>query len=362
MSEDVYVRLCHRMNEHPVGAPETEEFLEILRSFYTPEEAEMAILLGIVPEKLDSIARKAGKPEAEVYALLEQMANKGSVFADSEKREYHAFSTCPGLWEVTFAKGERNPRDQFLAKMWRDYYKNGWAEEMQRSQTPLTRVNTVPAAFNPEQRVATYEEAAEILKKCNDITVINCPCRMAADLSGEGCGAPTDVCLILGYLAKFLAERGFGRKITDLEAVEILKKTDEAGLVHVTMNTKDLGDDALGICSCCRCCCSQLRATTEFGKPLGVAKSRFIPVLDADKCVMCEVCVGRCPMSAITVDGAPAQVDLEKCIGCGLCVTGCPTGAFALQEKPDYVQPLEDLNELFQTFLTEKAASLAAEK
>lgn len=357
--EDVYVRLCHSMNEHPVGAPETEEFLAILRTFYTPEEAEMAIHLKAFPEDLATIATNAGRPEEEVGPMLEAMADKGLLFKDSDQGLYHGWSTCPGLWEISFAKGERNPRDKFLAKMWREYYKNGWSDEMQRTKTPLTRVNPVRQAFKPEQKITVYEEAVEILEKCNDITVINCPCRMAADLDGDGCGQPTDVCLILGYLAKFLAEKGFGRKITPAEAVDILKKTDEAGLVHVTMNTKDLGDDALGICSCCRCCCSQLRATTEFGKPIGIAKSRFIPVVSEDECVMCEACVPRCPMSAITVDGAAAQVDLEKCIGCGLCVTGCPTSAFTLEEKPDYTQPMADLDELFQTFLQEKAAGIS---
>jgi len=357
MEKDVYSVLCQRMNEHPVGAPETEHFIEILRTLYTPEEAEFAALLNFVPEPVADIVDSSGLDEDQLLPMLEEMAAKGLIFSEVKEGKVHfgAFSTCPGLWEISFAKGERNPRTEYLARMWREYYKSGWWKEMHPTQTPLTRIFPVERSITPQQHVLPFEQAAEILKKTEHMCVIHCPCRTAADLAGEGCGKPKEVCLILGYLAEFMIERGYGRKVTAEEGVEILKTTDDAGLVHLTMNTQDLGDDALGICSCCKCCCSQLRAMTEMGKSLAIAKSRFSPVLDAEKCTACGICEERCQTFAITVDGA-VNLDLERCIGCGLCVTGCPTGAFSLQEKDGYQQPLADLEELFQTFLEEKAA------
>lgn len=51
-------------------------------------------------------------------------------------------------------------------------------------------------------------------------------------------------------------------------------------------------------------------------------------VVDKDKCIACEACVGICPVSAISIeDGASAVVDPEACIECGACVSTCPIGA-----------------------------------
>jgi ferredoxin len=51
--------------------------------------------------------------------------------------------------------------------------------------------------------------------------------------------------------------------------------------------------------------------------------------VDKEKCAGCEVCVGVCPVEAISmVDGA-AQVG-DACIDCGACVGECPAEAISL--------------------------------
>ena len=52
-------------------------------------------------------------------------------------------------------------------------------------------------------------------------------------------------------------------------------------------------------------------------------------VIDAEKCVGCEACVGTCPVEAIVVDGGKAKVDPDKCIECGSCVSACPVSAIS---------------------------------
>ena len=48
--------------------------------------------------------------------------------------------------------------------------------------------------------------------------------------------------------------------------------------------------------------------------------------VDKSKCAGCEVCVGVCPVEAISmVDGA-AQVG-DACIDCGACAGVCPVDA-----------------------------------
>ncbi len=53
-------------------------------------------------------------------------------------------------------------------------------------------------------------------------------------------------------------------------------------------------------------------------------------VVNQDECVGCEICVGTCPVTAISMDGGKAKVDDGACIDCGACVGECPQGAISL--------------------------------
>ncbi len=356
--EDVYRRLCHRLDEHPVGAPESENFLEILRILFTPEEAELAIHLKLEHEPASSIAAALGREETEIQSLLDEMARKGVCFKDPINQLFGSFPTAPGLWEACFASGEKSPRTERLGHLWREYYKEGWWKELHCSKTPLTRIFPVDQAFDEEaqREVLPYEKSVDLLKSADYIAVLHCACRMAAAGSGHDCGHPTETCLQLGEFGRYMAEvLGAARKVTYEEALDILKMTDEAGLVHLTMNTKEVGNNTIGICSCCECCCTQLRAMTEMKKPRAIACSRFEPIWDEAKCTLCETCVDRCLLDAIAVTDDVVEFQKDKCIGCGLCVTGCPEEALTLEPRTEYEEPFNEIGDLFETFLREKA-------
>lgn len=53
-------------------------------------------------------------------------------------------------------------------------------------------------------------------------------------------------------------------------------------------------------------------------------------VVDQDKCVGCEACVGTCPVEAIEMNDGKAKVDDSKCVDCGACVGACPVEAISL--------------------------------
>ena len=119
------------------------------------------------------------------------------------------------------------------------------------------------------------------------------------------------------------------------EALEILHRAEEAGLVLQPANAKD----PLFICACCGCCCGVLRSVKRHPKPASVVSSPFAASLDVETCAGCGTCTDRCQMEAVSLDDGKAALDLDRCIGCGLCVTTCPTHSLSLVRKPESQQP-----------------------
>lgn len=60
----------------------------------------------------------------------------------------------------------------------------------------------------------------------------------------------------------------------------------------------------------------------------------------ADKCILCGVCIEKCPFQALSMETEGIQVN-EKCRMCGVCVKGCPEGAVQFEQKARSVDKKE---------------------
>ncbi|MCK5786335.1 MAG: 4Fe-4S binding protein [Candidatus Sabulitectum sp.] len=74
-------------------------------------------------------------------------------------------------------------------------------------------------------------------------------------------------------------------------------------------------------------------------------------------CISCQICVGQCPVNAITMDdNNMAVIDPEICINCGICASGCPTSTIELLDADDcalYGVDADGNSELIQEELEE---------
>ena len=164
------------------------------------------------------------------------------------------------------------------------------------------------------------QEAEAIVAAQDHVYLWPCDCR---SIVGK-CRKLKDVCL------RFNNDRGLGWEISRERAVEILRATDKAGLMH----TADLQDDVAdtsSICNCCTDCCYPHLATGKLGTGDVWPVRRYVAGIDMDACKSCGRCGLRCPFEAIVCrsDGT-AGIHAALCRGCGLCATGCSVDAIEL--------------------------------
>ena len=336
MNNDLYKRLRKGVAKHSAYFQATASGLEIefLRKLFTEEEAEIYLNLTGNLETADQIAERAAQDPEAVAATLKRMAKKGLVFPKRKGESYY-YAAPP------FAHGilehQVHTIDRELAQIYEDYI---WAEKLpevsnddQPTEISLPlRSLPVQVPINISRPVAPYEDVKELIKKQDRIALTKCFCAVQQQLLGSGCSQPLEVCLLLGFYAEYYIEQGMGRKISQEEALDVLAKAEEAGLVHQIPDTQDPG----AICNCCPECCGELRMVKMLPNPAGLITCSYFCQPDPDLCNGCEICLDRCSMGAISItEDQVASINRDKCIGCGLCINTCPEEALTLVSKPE---------------------------
>lgn len=344
-----YHKLQDKIASHPVGAPKTEEFLEILKILYHPDEIEIAALLDFKLRKASEIAGKAGIATEEALRRLEDMANRGVLLAKKVDNEpaYALLPNYPGLFEYPVMKGLDEPARRRLALLWHAYWMKDMAAELASANPPWNRVIPAENAIPGQIEILPYEIASQMIAKNDVIALADCPCRVL----GRNCDKPLDVCLAFDGAARFLSERGMAKVISLEEARNVLKRSEDAALVHTGSN---IADKLLFLCNCCPCCCHMLMLLTKREPPEGLAKSSYQASFQAEECTGCGICQERCPMGAFVVDDETVSFIQDKCIGCGLCVSTCPADAIVLEKREDYNPPAKNIGELIEKITTNK--------
>jgi len=176
-----------------------------------------------------------------------------------------------------------------------------------------------------------------ILQNPDSIALIDCACRVVQD---DPC-LPLDVCMAVGDpIASFMLDNGVmnARKITQDEAVEILRAEHKRGHVHSAFFKDVAGGRFFAICNCCSCCCLAMQAWNAVRIPMLCASGYRAEV--SEDCTGCGDCAEICPFFAIETDDVAVVLD-DKCMGCGVCEGACEVGAIKLVLDPSKGEPLD---------------------
>ncbi|HOG46367.1 MAG TPA: 4Fe-4S binding protein [Anaerolineae bacterium] len=349
MADDVYRALARRLDEIPNGfpaAPDGSE-LRLLASLFQPEEAALAAQMRLTPETAAEIAARTGGEVPAVQALLKGMVRRGLIRAERGEGELK-FALMPfvvGIYEMQLGR-----LDAELAQVFEDYFRYAFVGVL-AVQPALHRVIPVEQAVPLGIEVLPFERASQYVDEAAAWGVVDCICRTQQRLLGHGCEAPLDVCLVLSTVANAYDHARGVRALTREGALDVLRRSEEAGLVHSTSNTKG---GVWYICNCCTCCCAVMRGISQYGLAQSVAHSAFWTVADEALCSGCEACLERCRFGALRVEEGVARVDHERCLGCGQCSTVCPSEALHLERRPEAAVP--DIPADMQAWLEQRAA------
>jgi electron transport complex protein RnfB len=342
MHQEVYRRLAQTLDALPNRFPSTRSGVEflLLSKLFTPEEAALACMLRLEPAPASDIASRAGSDPKETRNTLKRMVAKGLIDIKKGEGEF-AYALRPFV--VGFYEGQLPRMDAEMAALFEQYYhetKGG----ILRDTPSLHRIIPVGRAIPLQVEIHPFERATEILEGALSWGVRDCICRKQQQLLGKNCGHPLESCLVFAPVKNAFDRSTVDRAITKEEALQILRMTEEAGLVHSSGNYRD-GIEY--ICNCCTCCCGIMRGIAEYGIMSAVARSDFQIALDPDSCSACGDCIERCQFHALSLSVAVLDIDIARCMGCGLCVVACPTDGLHLERrKPGEVSlPPADIRE-----------------
>jgi Fe-S-cluster-containing hydrogenase component 2 len=325
-----------------MGLPVSEDLTEILKESLSPMEAEVALAIpnGVIPMQpvpVDEISSGVNLQREDLLEILESLSQRGLLVSGQTKdgeKGYALMQIGFGLPQNFFWKREDTPQARKMAGLVGKYFSPRVMDEAYNSEPKPYRYIPVGRSIKADmQAVYTNHMMENVIENSNLFAVTHCACRVACSLAGEGCQHPTEVCVKFDDLARYVIDRGFGREITKDEALEIIRQSEEAGLVHFVDNAEG---DIKHNCNCCGCACWNVGPIKRRDMPRdALMATYFLRETDEDECIGCGKCIDVCPVDALqSVDDSPI-VDQDWCIGCGVCHTVCPSGAVKLSIRPD---------------------------
>lgn len=348
MTDDlVYKKLAKVLDTLPNGFPATETGVEvrILAKVFSPAEADLFCDLRLTFETPQEVSERTGRPLEGLAEQLETMWKRGQLFG-IDFGEVKVFKMLP--WAFGIYEFQIKRMDKAFAKLCEEYAPF-YAKQFFKHTPHLMQVIPIEKEIENNQEALPYEQVSTIIENGQSFAINECICKKEKHLLDSPCDKPLEVCMGIAPVPGIF-EAGTpwgGRVISKNEAYEILKKTEEAGLVHLTSNVQS---GHFFIYNCCGCCCGVLRSVNEFGFSEGV-NSHFYAVIDEASCVSCGICADeRCQVNAIEEKEDFYKVIGSKCIGCGLCISTCPEEAIVLKRKEAKycVTPPTDENEWFK--------------
>ena len=351
---DVYIKLQQYLDTLPIDYPETESGVEIriLKHLFTPQEAEIALRLKVIPQE----AKKLFRPFKKNGWTLEQFSNKlltlakkGSINWIKSKEGINYFGIVP--LAIGFIDFQIDKLTKEFAEDFDQYCDEGFISKMLENGIIQLRTIPIEKSIPIEYNISNYDEITSLLDNVHTTFFLSpCICRQSKEIQGKGCNHPKETCLSFGRGSRVNLNQG--REVTREEALEVLRTAQELGMVICPTNSQKPSM----ICCCCGCSCMVLENLKKYENPAQYINSNYYISIHEDKCKGCGDCVSSCHTNAnkINTNGV-SEVNLGYCIGCGVCIPRCPENARRLVKKKEESIPPKSFIDMYQAISKSKA-------
>ncbi len=293
--KDVYQRLAEFLDTMPQRYPTESEsgiHTRILRHIFPPEDAERVMQLRSVPETAAEIASRTGAHAQDMEGILYDMSRRGLIYRTGRPGAYRYMASAFLVGIIEFQMNRMTPE---LARDMEEFAPLLYDRTWMRGRTRDLRTIPISEGVEDETSIMPYESAEAVIRDARYIAVSDCMCRKMKGMLGEPCSLPMEVCLHFGNGTHFFVENGLGRYIDQEEALDILKKGVQAGLVC----QMSASQTPFAMCMCCDCCCGPLRAFKGYPKPAEMVNSSFYARVREDDCTGCALAKTAAPWTPL---------------------------------------------------------------
>ncbi|NVM19643.1 MAG: 4Fe-4S binding protein [Candidatus Lokiarchaeota archaeon] len=358
---DYYETVRLKLQLGSITAPKHEKVFKLLKIFWNEDEIKIISKFNNAGLKisLKTLAEKTGISEQEIKDILKRSVTNGTISQTGS--DYRLIPLIPGIFEKYFIARKDTQENQYkVAEIYRYIIKNRTPDlekidKKRRGFRPLLPYDSeeklikINESLEFQTQVLPFEVVKDMIDKNESFAVIPCQCRLIGEYTGEPCElAPAEMgCFLTGEIAERQIAKG-ARSLTKEEAIEFIKETEKAGLVHNTVADTSK-DTSKWICNCCSCHCGVLFPAKQYHYK-GVHQTNFSPKFDMALCTKCETCMNKCPNEAIyhiwpnKPDSSDEKMKVreELCIGCGICAVNCPSNAIKmLKERDEYPKGID---------------------
>lgn len=309
-----------------------------IKKMFSADEMKLIVSMRGQKMRLEEVAHLMDRNVDEAFRVFIDMCYSRGIldkiiqgktisYSTTHFNEFLTFYVRFGNWDEIPKKGR---------KLIYDWHKNEFQKKRKREVEQIMNVgSTTELGSWIHHTIMPLKEVEKIIDAATDIVLLPCDCRRL----GQNCKKPTETCLWMGEDALRILDRGHGKRLTPVEAKEIILMADRKGLVH-TVQDEWQTKGRYSVCNCCSCDCYVLTTAMKMMSKGFWPRMTHVASLRAESCQLCGACVARCQFEAFFHDGSKKKVngkwkkivkfDSKKCWGCGLCANTCPNEAIMM--------------------------------
>jgi ferredoxin len=327
--------------------------------YYTPRiikylaDLDQAKICRELPAQDQDIANKLGLEKEYVTKQIKELIKRGLLIRTEEGAKMPAtvgaFVDFAATTPYNDERLDDNWYEMLAARLDEDDAVEAFSTVFATNQldgAPMNRIVPRWKAIKDIPGIMPSEDIREILRPDDGkISTSRCMCKQIwprrTPAMFEGTHPDEGHCIHFGNMAKhYVNEMEIGKWLSWEEAMALMDGLDATPTCATVINAREVR----WICNCDNEACilqRVMKKSNKYNIRDGISPSRFLAIIDTEKCNGCTICKTKCLFNVIqmTEDGKHASINAKECMGCGNCVINCPEDALSMKivRPPEHI-------------------------